>query len=56
LKEITVIGTGYMRLASGTCLADVGDDLSCLDVGADKIRGLNDGGIPIYEPGLVEAM
>ncbi len=53
--KITVVGTGYVGLVSGTCLADVGNDVLCLDVNADKIRILNEGGIPIYEPGL-EAM
>ena len=50
--KITVIGTGYVGLVSGTCLADVGNDVLCLDVNAEKIRILNDGGIPIHEPGL----
>ncbi len=53
--KITVIGTGYVGLVSGTCLAEVGNDVLCLDVDADKIRILNEGGIPIHEPGL-EAM
>jgi UDPglucose 6-dehydrogenase len=53
--KITVIGTGYVGLVSGTCLADVGNDVLCLDLDATKIRTLNEGGIPIYEPGL-EAM
>ncbi len=53
--KITVIGTGYVGLVSGTCLADVGNDVLCLDVDAEKIRILQSGGIPIYEPGL-EAM
>ena len=53
--KITVIGTGYVGLVSGACLADVGNDVLCLDVDAAKIRTLNEGGIPIYEPGL-EAM
>ncbi|MBU0751570.1 MAG: UDP-glucose/GDP-mannose dehydrogenase family protein [Gammaproteobacteria bacterium] len=53
--KITVIGTGYVGLVSGTCLADVGNDVLCLDVDANKIRILEEGGIPIYEPGL-EAM
>ncbi|GAB2180716.1 UDP-glucose/GDP-mannose dehydrogenase family protein [Denitratisoma sp. agr-D3] len=53
--KITVIGTGYVGLVSGTCLADVGNDVLCLDVDANKIRILKEGGIPIYEPGL-EAM
>jgi UDPglucose 6-dehydrogenase len=50
--KITVIGTGYVGLVSGTCLAEVGNDVLCLDVDADKIRILNEGGIPIHEPGL----
>ncbi|PKO83997.1 MAG: UDP-glucose 6-dehydrogenase [Betaproteobacteria bacterium HGW-Betaproteobacteria-11] len=53
--KITVIGTGYVGLVSGTCLADVGNDVLCLDLDAEKIRILQSGGIPIYEPGL-EAM
>ena len=53
--KITVVGTGYVGLVSGTCLADVGNDVLCLDLDANKIRILNEGGIPIYEPGL-EAM
>ena len=50
--KITVIGTGYVGLVSGTCLAEVGNDVLCLDVDAAKIRILNEGGIPIHEPGL----
>ena len=53
--KVTVVGTGYVGLVSGTCLADVGNDVLCLDLDANKIRILNEGGIPIYEPGL-EAM
>ena len=53
--KITVIGTGYVGLVSGACLADVGNDVLCLDVDAAKIRLLTQGGIPIHEPGL-EAM
>jgi len=53
--KITVIGTGYVGLVSGTCLADVGNDVLCLDVDAAKISILQSGGIPIFEPGL-EAM
>ena len=53
--KISVVGTGYVGLVSGTCLADVGNDVLCLDVDANKIRMLQEGGIPIYEPGL-EAM
>jgi UDPglucose 6-dehydrogenase len=50
--KITVIGSGYVGLVSGTCLADVGNDVVCLDLDAAKIRTLNEGGIPIHEPGL----
>ena len=53
--KISVIGTGYVGLVSGTCLADVGNDVLCLDLDANKIRILEEGGIPIFEPGL-EAM
>lgn len=52
--KITVIGTGYVGLVSGTCLAEVGNDVLCLDVDPEKIRILEEGGIPIYEPGLLE--
>lgn len=52
--KITVIGTGYAGLVSGTCLAEVGNDVLCLDVDCEKIRILNEGGIPIFEPGLQE--
>nr|WP_315427323.1 UDP-glucose/GDP-mannose dehydrogenase family protein [uncultured Albidiferax sp.] len=52
--KITVIGTGYVGLVSGTCLAEVGNDVLCLDVDPSKIKILEDGGIPIFEPGLQE--
>jgi len=50
--KITVVGTGYVGLVSGACLADVGNDVLCLDLDAGKIKILEDGGLPIYEPGL----
>ena len=50
--KITVVGTGYVGLVSGACLADMGNDVMCLDVDAAKIALLRQGGIPIYEPGL----
>jgi len=50
--KVTVIGTGYVGLVSGTCLAELGNDVVCLDVDVAKIQVLLDGGMPIYEPGL----
>ncbi|KXS38701.1 MAG: UDP-glucose 6-dehydrogenase [Halomonadaceae bacterium T82-2] len=50
--RITIFGSGYVGLVTGTCLADVGHDVVCVDVDADKIARLNRGEIPIYEPGL----
>ena len=52
--KITVIGTGYVGLVSGTCLAEFGNDVLCLDVDPAKIKILEEGGVPIYEPGLQE--
>lgn len=52
--KITVVGTGYVGLVSGTCLAEVGNDVLCLDVDPAKIKILEEGGIPIHEPGLLE--
>ncbi|MDR1076747.1 MAG: UDP-glucose/GDP-mannose dehydrogenase family protein [Xanthomonadaceae bacterium] len=50
--QVTIFGTGYVGLVTGTCLAEVGHDVVCVDVDAAKIDGLNRGRIPIYEPGL----
>ena len=52
--KITVIGTGYVGLVSGVCLAELGNDVLCLDVDEAKIAFLQSGGVPIYEPGLSE--
>ena len=54
--KITVIGSGYVGLVSGACLADLGNDVLCLDVDPRKIEILNNGGVPIYEPGLDEVI
>lgn len=50
--KITIIGTGYVGLVTGACLAELGNDIFCLDIDQNKINILNDGNIPIHEPSL----
>lgn len=52
--RIAVVGTGYVGLVSGTCLAETGVTVTCVDVNNAKIELLNNGGMPIYETGLAE--
>jgi UDPglucose 6-dehydrogenase len=50
--QVTIFGTGYVGLVTGTCLAEVGNDVLCVDIDADKVERLNRGEVPIFEPGL----
>ncbi|MBI2479740.1 MAG: UDP-glucose/GDP-mannose dehydrogenase family protein [Planctomycetia bacterium] len=52
--KIAVVGTGYVGLVSGTCFADSGNNVTCIDIDEAKIEQLNQGKVPIYEPGLSE--
>ncbi len=56
MGKIAVIGTGYVGLVTGTCFADLGNDVVCVDVDEDKVRKLKQGESPIYELGLEEML
>jgi UDPglucose 6-dehydrogenase len=56
MKNIAVVGVGYVGLVTGTCLADLGHRVVCLDVNQERIANLNRGVLPIYEPGLEEVV
>ena len=50
--KIAVIGTGYVGLVTGTCLAETGNDVLCIDIDANKVKQMQQGKVPIYEPHL----
>jgi UDPglucose 6-dehydrogenase len=56
MKNIAVIGTGYVGLVTGTCFADLGNKVTCIDIDERKIQTLREGKTPIYEPGLEEVI
>ena len=54
--KLCMIGTGYVGLVSGVCFSDLGNTVYCVDKDKNKINSLNNGNIPIYEPGLEEIL
>jgi UDPglucose 6-dehydrogenase len=56
MKHIAVVGTGYVGLVTGTCVAEIGNHVTCIDIDERKIQMLREGGVPIYEPGLEEVV
>jgi UDPglucose 6-dehydrogenase len=52
--DVGVVGTGYVGLVTGACLAHLGHKVTCVDKDEDRVRGLEGGRVPFYEPGLQE--
>lgn len=52
--NITIVGTGYVGLVTGTCLAELGNSVFCVDIDEKKVEGMKNGIVPIYEPNLEE--
>ena len=50
--KIAVVGTGYVGLVTGTCLAETGNQVTCVDINEQKVKMMQEGKLPIYEPGL----
>ena len=50
--KIAVVGTGYVGLVTGTCFAETGNTVTCIDINVEKVQQMQQGNIPIFEPGL----